>query len=150
MKIHFNISIVLLLLVISGCSSHPLQLTQVKKSALNEFEELPRMTVSASGFAFLGIIPIKFSSREVRARNALLQRSGGTDLIDPAVSSKYSWTPLGPFVRFTLEATPIRRKVTSSQNNDLFSNIRDLNKLKENGSITEAEYKQLKDNLLGK
>ena len=110
MKYHGKILIVFLLLTIVGCSSHPVQLTHIKENTLSEYEKLPRANVSAHSFALFGVIPISFTTREVRARNELLRISGGTDIIDPSVSSKYIWTPIGPIVRFTLEATPIRKK----------------------------------------
>ncbi len=103
-------AVVFTVLLLSGCSSRPLVLTSEQDLTSIQYQELPRMKVSASSFIILGVIPVRFSSREVRARNRLLEISGGTDLINPSVSSRYFWTPIGPIVKFTLEATPIREK----------------------------------------
>lgn len=104
------IAVVFTVLFLSGCSSRPLVLTNEQDLTSTQYQQLPRVKVSASSFIILGVIPVRFSSREVRARNRLLEISGGTDLINPSVSSRYFWTPIGPIVKFTLEATPIREK----------------------------------------
>lgn len=101
--------IIVLFFSVVGCSSDPLKLTETDLGMLNnyDYKELRRMTVSASSIVFLGIIPIKMGGRELRARNAILERSGGDDIINPLVSSGYHWTPIGGIYTITLTATPI-------------------------------------------
>lgn len=150
MKYHHSV-LLAVLISIAGCSSHPLQLTQIEEGSLDDYERLPRGKMSATSFALFGVIPINFNNREVRARNALLSRSGGTDIIDSKVSSKYFWTPIGPFVTFRLEATPIKRKnIYNSKNNELSTQIKMLHELKKSGVITETEYDKKMEDLLGK
>ena len=141
----------ILTFILCGCSSHPLQLTQHNTQKTGDYEKLPRIRASSTGFALLGIIPINFSSREIRARNSLLIRSGGDDIIEPAVSSKYLWTPIGSFVRFTLEATPIKKNalfLNNANEGDLIKKLQELQKMNKSGSLTDEEYVKAKKALL--
>ena len=140
MKNYINVLVAILVLTLAGCSSHPLQLRETQENNLKEYKKLPRVSVTATSFAFIGIIPFRFTSREVRARNEILRRSGGSDIIDPEVSSSYVWTPIGPFVSFTLEATPIVREIKKNKEDDLVILMRNLKNLKKRGLITELEY----------
>ena len=104
---------ILMLLIISlliGCSSDPVRLTQINTEELQQYhyKKLPKKTVSATGFMLLGILPLRMTSREQRIRDAIIERSGGDDMINPLVSSGYRWTPIGGMYRLTVTATPIQ------------------------------------------
>ena len=140
MKNYINMLVVISVLTLAGCSSRPLPLTQIQENTFSDYQKLPRISSTATSFAFLGLIPFRFTSREIRARNDILRRSGGLDIINPEVSSSYVWTPIGPFVSFTLEATPITIERKMDKEDDLVGLMKDLNDLKKKGVITEAEY----------
>ena len=100
-----------LALLVTGCSSRPMPLTKMQTTAPKNYETLHSESVSATGFILLGIIPIRMSSRELRARNTILANSGGDDLINTSISSGYFWTPIGIFARVTIKGTPIKKGV---------------------------------------
>lgn len=104
-----NFLVILLVLLVSACSSSPLRLTQTDIDELHErgYTELPTAKSSAGGFILFNIIPIRIASCELRARDAILMKSGGDDIIDPQISSAYTWTPIGSIHRIKLTATPI-------------------------------------------
>lgn len=105
-----TVFIFLLVSILAGCASDPVRLTETNLEELQNYhyKKLPRKTVSATGFMFFGILPIRMNSREQRIRDAIMERSGGDDIINPLVSSGYRWSPVGEFYRLTVTATPIQ------------------------------------------
>jgi len=112
MKNIIKCSLLVPVFFVVGCGSQPTTLTRINLQKLDQYETLPREAATANGFALFGIIPIRMTSRESRVRTAILQKSGGEDIIEPSISSGYIWTPVGSVYRFRMEATPIKKKNT--------------------------------------
>ncbi|HHG3569976.1 TPA: hypothetical protein ACPV0A_001427 [Vibrio parahaemolyticus] len=95
---------------IVGCSSRPTKITTMETGVPADYEALPITQASAFSFDLFNVIPIRRGSREVRAREDVLKKSGGEDIINPMISSGFFWTPIGNFERITIQGTPIRKK----------------------------------------
>lgn len=95
---------------VSGCSSAPMRITNLETQVPDGYEALPIAKTSSYHFTLFDIIPIGHTSRERKARAALLKETGADDIINPEISSGFVWTPIGNFERITLQGTPIRKK----------------------------------------
>lgn len=103
--------IFLIAVILAGCYSNPVKLseTDIEDLPNYNYEKLPKKTISASGFILFDIIPLGMTGREKRARQAIIEQSGADDIINPAISSAFRWTPIGSVYTITITATPIKK-----------------------------------------
>lgn len=95
-------------ILVSGCSSHPVQFSNFDETNGRTFKRLPKKTVSSSSFALFNIIHFGATSREIKIKDALLSRSGADALIDIEISSKHVWVVVGDISTLRVTAVPIK------------------------------------------
>mgnify|MGYP003310797841 CR=1 FL=1 len=97
-----------MMMFVGGCASLPVRFTDMDEINGRSYEELPRVTASATTFALFDVFPIGATNREAKIKNRLLEEYDADALIDVEIYSRHTWVVIGVRNTLIVSATPIR------------------------------------------
>ncbi|MEJ2201710.1 MAG: hypothetical protein P8X63_11975 [Desulfuromonadaceae bacterium] len=99
-------------LLLTGCTGRPIHLDSVQQVDMADvdFSKGRQISVSASGFQLLLLIPIRINDRHERALQALRNQAGWDYIGDIEIQESWSYALVGTVYTTTLVATAYPKK----------------------------------------
>lgn len=95
----------ILIILVSGCASVPLEVPNISKM---EYDELGEGVGTSTGIMLFQFIPIGQNNRFERAYQAAIDSKGGDQLLNPVVSERWFWAYILNGYTTTVKGTVIK------------------------------------------